>query len=306
MNAQLALSILGDSGTFVRAGVVRLLGGNGNAAILLSQYLYWQQRAGLGQWFYNTGVSLEEQTGLSANVQTRARKNLVDAGLIEQQLKRGPNGAPVVHVRVLMDVLMQLIASDTQTADFTQTVKSISRNSGNPFPATSEMGFPEEREMLINKDYQRLLKEREAEPEKTGTLEAHTPSQIEQPKPAVPARDEWRQARELADHIHDQLSAETRRNLIELRKFDKRSEQQYWAWLREHIAPHLERLGDDFKPAAALAVKKAVTSNPGFCLRDFAAALEAYQPAPAPKPQARAGEYDYFDEIVREVFGGGN
>lgn len=311
MNAKLVLSILGGPGTFVRAGLVRLLGGNGNAAILLSQYLYWQERAGLGEWFYNTAASLEEQTGLNANIQTRCRAKLVELGIIEQRLKRVGSGAPVVHVRVCIEVLAELLgrleAARQPDSDFTETVKSISSFAGNPILENSEIGFHDNREMLINKDYQRLLKEREGEPEKPAIRP--TPDTPPIASRGLPnSGDVWRASRQTADEIHSQLAPATRIALMELKTFDKRTDTQYWAWLREFVKPQIERLGAEFGAAAAIATRRAVSSRPGYCLADFAKCLEEFTPKPKKQSQQ---QYDYdaeLDALIERVWneGGSN
>jgi hypothetical protein len=75
----------GGEGTIaVRPALIRLFGAS--AAILLAQLLYWQRQKDDGdQWVWNNQVKLEEQTGLSADVQRTARAALVAAGVLEEQ-----------------------------------------------------------------------------------------------------------------------------------------------------------------------------------------------------------------------------
>ena len=69
-----------------------------NAALLLSQLLYWHPRATQqGNWIYKTQAQWESETGLTRIEQETSRKRLLAAGLIEEA-RRGEKG--VLHFRL--------------------------------------------------------------------------------------------------------------------------------------------------------------------------------------------------------------
>jgi len=54
----------GGNQTVVSARMVKALNGNGNAAIMLSQLLFWsRQKAGEDGWFYRTRKQMEKRCG---------------------------------------------------------------------------------------------------------------------------------------------------------------------------------------------------------------------------------------------------
>jgi hypothetical protein len=68
----------------VRPSLVRALRGNGNAALFLSELLYWSRRLGDDEGrFYQTQRRLEAQTGLGADAQRKAVKLLERLGVLE-------------------------------------------------------------------------------------------------------------------------------------------------------------------------------------------------------------------------------
>src|SRR5205085_3391221 len=83
--------------------IVRLLRGNGNAAILLCQFLYWTPRTPDAEgWFFNSQHKLKEQTGLAERAQLKARRFLVKNGYLEERRK----GIPArIYSRLRLDKL---------------------------------------------------------------------------------------------------------------------------------------------------------------------------------------------------------
>lgn len=76
----------GDRGVFVRMDMLRALQGDCNAAVLLSQYIYWSQSEAAAEndgWFYLTTQKVNQELGMSAKVQRRIRQDLVDLGILE-------------------------------------------------------------------------------------------------------------------------------------------------------------------------------------------------------------------------------
>jgi hypothetical protein len=67
------------------------LKGNGNAAILLSQLLYWSRKTTDTEgWFYNTQEELQGQTGLGSDGQLSARQLLRKLGLLDEKRRGMP------------------------------------------------------------------------------------------------------------------------------------------------------------------------------------------------------------------------
>jgi hypothetical protein len=99
----------GEGIVAVRPSLVRTLRGNGNAAIILAQLLYWSRRLGNDQgWFYQTQRRLEAQTGLGADALRKATKILVHLDILETNRR----GAPAklyyrIHLRRLAALLLQ-------------------------------------------------------------------------------------------------------------------------------------------------------------------------------------------------------
>jgi len=74
----------GEGVVTVRPSLVRALRGNGNAAMLLSQLLFWCRRVGDGEGWFNQGQArLEAQTGLGPDAQRKAVRLLERLGVLE-------------------------------------------------------------------------------------------------------------------------------------------------------------------------------------------------------------------------------
>lgn len=68
---------------------LRRITGSTNATILLCQFIYWRgKESDQDGWLYKDSDEIEQETGLSYNEQKTARKNLIDAGLIEEYYAR--------------------------------------------------------------------------------------------------------------------------------------------------------------------------------------------------------------------------
>jgi hypothetical protein len=110
----------GEGVVAVRPSLVRALRGTGNAAILLSQLLYWSRRlSDRDGWFYQTQRRLEAQTGLGADAQRTATRLLVRLGILETRLRSAP---ATLHYRVRLEQLAALLlqhAGAASVADHT-------------------------------------------------------------------------------------------------------------------------------------------------------------------------------------------
>lgn len=97
--------------------------GSVNAALMLSQAIYWSNRCqDPDGWFWKSAEEWEEETGLTRREQETARKQLKSRNLMSEKLKNSP---PVVHFQVNSTQLEVNLAFLS---------KSISTNPPNQFP----------------------------------------------------------------------------------------------------------------------------------------------------------------------------
>jgi len=95
-------------GVFVRPCYVRLVRGNGNAALLLSQLVSWSRRTTDEEgWFYESMEELQAQVGLGPKTQRKARMSLVKLGVLETT-RKGEGGR--LRFRVDLPALARLLA----------------------------------------------------------------------------------------------------------------------------------------------------------------------------------------------------
>ncbi len=89
--------------------------GSVNAAILLSQLLYWQGKGDNPEWTYKTRDEIYEETGLSRREQETARRHL---GLLHILHERRAGVPARIYYHVDMDALVEVLAAYQQkTAD---------------------------------------------------------------------------------------------------------------------------------------------------------------------------------------------
>jgi len=82
-----------------------------NSALLLSQLIYWSDRTSDEDgWIYKSHKDWQVEIGLNRYFVDKARKRLIELGLIEVKLKRA-HGSPTVHFRVKGDVLNGMLNS---------------------------------------------------------------------------------------------------------------------------------------------------------------------------------------------------
>lgn len=110
------------------------LTGSINAALMLSQAVYWANRCDeRGGWFYKTQADWEEETGLTRREQETARKILTKLEVMEEELR----GIPAkLHFRVdstkLRDALKKVQVRQTSMAE--------SAKQGSLFPPNTDGG----------------------------------------------------------------------------------------------------------------------------------------------------------------------
>lgn len=104
--------------------------------------------------------------------------------------------------------------------------------------------------------------------------------------PILQRKSAFRANATLEETIFKAIGTELTIKLRELQEISGRRGAAWWGWLREHVAPHMERLGADFPAAVAAAIKAFHgSSDPRrYGLQDFVKSLAAYTPPPKPKP----------------------
>lgn len=141
----------GEKGVFIRASLLKALKGDGTAAVLLSQLVYWSQTEIAKEnegWFYLTTNRVHEDLGMSSDVQQRVRKMLVERGILEFQRR----GLPARnYYRLHFDVIVQMVAQEfyegpIKTGDMPHQVdgNAPNRMRGNPSTGEGETPHPVE------------------------------------------------------------------------------------------------------------------------------------------------------------------
>jgi len=129
----------GGNKTVVSAQLVSALSGNGNAAIYLSQLLWWGQRkANDDGWFFRTRDQMQERCGLGKQAQRTAEKILVDLDLIETDRRGMPAKK---HYRIDYSKLISLFNGAAPVPGGTCHNKSQGVGGG-----TSSGGYPPEQD----------------------------------------------------------------------------------------------------------------------------------------------------------------
>ena len=115
--------LLDEGPVAIRPAIVRLLKGNGNAAILLCQLLYWTYRTPNAQgWCYNNQKKLSEQTGLGERAQLTARRVLIKKGFLEEKLK----GIPArLYMRLNLENLADQLVRSGAISDSAHVTKQV-------------------------------------------------------------------------------------------------------------------------------------------------------------------------------------
>jgi hypothetical protein len=102
----------GGQQTVVSARMVRSLNGNGNAAILLSQLLFWSRtKADEEGWFFRTVEQMKKRCGLGKKAQKNAANTLRGLDLIETDLRGMPARK---HYRVRHSEVIRLLSVSEQ------------------------------------------------------------------------------------------------------------------------------------------------------------------------------------------------
>jgi hypothetical protein len=102
----------GGNQTVVSARMVEALNGNGNAAILLSQLMFWSRTKATEEgWFFRTREQMRERCGLAKSAQKSAESALQELGLVEKELR----GMPAKnHYRLNFREIISALSGDEQ------------------------------------------------------------------------------------------------------------------------------------------------------------------------------------------------
>ena len=134
---------------------ISLLCGKIEAALLLSQCVYWSDRTTKPQgWFYKSYKEWEDEIGLSQFRVKNAANELKELGILETKLKRA-NRAPTIHYRVnislLTDAIIKFIDNqetaqsdyeETQQTDYQETPQTLTETTTETTTEIVEEGPP--------------------------------------------------------------------------------------------------------------------------------------------------------------------
>jgi hypothetical protein len=109
------------------------VGGNINAALMLSQLLYWTKVVGWGVWIYKTREDWWDELGIARDKQERARGALKEAGIIQEKRSGIP---PKVYFRIKRSRFCELLLR--RETHHTNGGRPATRMVGNQ-PNTSEI-----------------------------------------------------------------------------------------------------------------------------------------------------------------------
>lgn len=100
----------GEQGVFVRSSLLRALKGDGSAAILLAQLIFWSQTDSAAEhdgWFYLTTQVITKNFAMSKDIQQRVRRLLGELGILEFERR----GNPAKNwYRLNLDAIIDLVA----------------------------------------------------------------------------------------------------------------------------------------------------------------------------------------------------
>jgi hypothetical protein len=123
--------------------------GSINAALMLSQSVYWTPRSqNPDGWFFKTAEEWESELGLTWEQQKMARKKLIAAGLWEEKRQ----GATVMLFRVNLAAVEESIRQtliESESGKAGESIReSLTMNQGKPDNESGKAGF-----LLRNRDY---------------------------------------------------------------------------------------------------------------------------------------------------------
>lgn len=271
------------------------LTGSVTAALMLSQAVYWARRTTDPEgWFYKTQEEWEEETGLSRSEQEGARKCLRALGFWHEERR----GVPArLYFRIDTEVLANKIAENPQTS-LRKTCnldcgKPANKIAENPQTLTTEITTEITTETTTERrESDQILERGESD------FRSHAPPQKD---PIQQRRETHRNNLALEEQIFKSIGTELTIKLRELQEISGRRGAAWWGWLREHVAPHMDRLGAEFPAGVAAAIKAFHGSNnpQRWGLQDFVRALETY--VPPPKPVRKPSKEESLTAILSDI-----
>lgn len=286
-------------------------------ALLLAQLLWWcEQGGGTAQ---KSSSEIEEATGLDRYQQRRVMQQLAQFGLKAERHGVPPTNRFSVDREVLANACkphmcgnatIQLCGSVTidcadsqqsivhKTQQLTSTNRRIIKEGGEKIVGEPATASPTEPPPVATLPKSQITIARQEPVEVPVRLSA-----AERPTAANPyPRGSTHEGLDAENKI---LAAAPRLGgrLVELRRISGRTEHNYRLWLRDFVAPHVERLGPNFSGALEAALKAGVLANPSFALRDVVKALEEATP-PSKEAMRRQSEKDMFEDLIARLAAG--
>lgn len=289
--------------------------GSLEAALLLSQALFWfdSGQADSDGYVRKSDADVEAETGVVKRAVQRVMPQLERFGL-----RRVVRGVPATNWYTFdVDAFLEAMAGPPVSPNGETSLTK----SGNQFHQTVNLDSPNGEtsfyETVKLTSTNRDLKEeggevvlevtRPADPQRIEI--STTTDQLPEatlgwgqvvPTPANPyPQDSHRQGLEAEQRIQT-AAPRLGARLVELRRISGRTEHNYRLWLRDFVAPHIERLGPAFASSLETALKAGVLANPQYALRDVVKSLEAA--SPPPREVLRKLSHDQLlDEIIAEL-----
>ena len=135
--------------------------GSLNAAIFISQLLYWYDKGSDHRWIYKTAYEIEKETGLTRHKQDEAIKRCLELGIIDYKLAKIPAKRHFfIYIAKLQELIISL--SDTSKLDkekvtntrvkiMQSTTENTKKTTSNQEPGEGYKRFKEAGEALKRK-----------------------------------------------------------------------------------------------------------------------------------------------------------
>lgn len=145
--------------------------GSINAAIFISQLLYWHGKGKHPEWTYKTVVEFEEETALTKSQQLKAQMMCVRKGVIQVSHKGVP---PKRHFKINVEKVCELLSLDTEKSKKYVIDKWLKTRQSNikkgatciddflPTITDSTANMTTETSRVYNADYEKRRKEKNA------------------------------------------------------------------------------------------------------------------------------------------------
>lgn len=258
--------------------------GSHTAAILLAQALYWHTTQADEQgWVRKSDADIFHELLIKRDQLTEIREVLKGFGLVHAR-----RGLPASsHYKVDIDQFVRAFVGDNAVQDGSNPMKmpDQTRLGENPKQdrAKTPNLTPEKRVPDVVSDppsfntLSTTLKEEKSGGISTGDLVGEQTGRREPPQ-----RNLIIETIAAYDATLNAMEPQVRIKFTELQRITKRSETTFRAWVRDHVTPHMERLGSSFSASVDAACKAATLSNPNYALHDFVKSISSAVPTKAP------------------------